>query len=60
MNGTPDATIFKGDIWTFTAEPFAYPITNITATGFQCAERHGPEKTIDGSGLAPTTNTPPI
>ena len=32
VNAPPSSTIFKGKIWTFTAEPFAYPITGITAT----------------------------
>ncbi|MDO8944076.1 MAG: discoidin domain-containing protein, partial [Desulfobacterales bacterium] len=43
----------KGPIWSFTVEPVAYPITNVTATAssFQNAET-GPGKTVDGSGLA--------
>ncbi len=52
VNGAPDNTIFKGNVWSFTAEPFAYPITNITATSnaiFDAAA--GPENTINGSGL---------
>lgn len=45
--------ITKGPIWSFTAEPVAYPIPNVTATAssFQNAET-GPGKTVDGSGLA--------
>ncbi len=31
VNGAPDFAIFKGDIWSFTAEPFSYPIANVIA-----------------------------
>jgi len=52
VNAPPDATIFPGDVWSFTVEPFAYPITNITVTSNITASADaGPEKTIDGSGL---------
>jgi len=44
--------IFQGDIWSFTVEPFAYPIANVTATSNAASnEGVGPEKTVDGSGL---------
>ncbi|HPC95393.1 MAG TPA: LamG domain-containing protein, partial [Sedimentisphaerales bacterium] len=32
VNAAPDNTIFKGEVWSFTAEPFAYPIANVIAT----------------------------
>ncbi len=51
VNAPPDGTVFKGDIWSFTAEPFAYPITNITARASTAQASMKPEKTIDGSGL---------
>jgi len=52
VNAAPDNTIFKGDVWSFTTEPFAYPIENITATSNAASDADkGPEKTIDGSGL---------
>jgi hypothetical protein len=52
VNGAPDNTIFKGNVWSFTAEPFAYPITNITATSNAIFDAvAGPENTINGSGL---------
>ncbi len=52
VNAAPDNTIFKGDIWSFTVEPYVYPIVNITATSNGLSEPDsGPEKTIDGSGL---------
>ncbi len=51
VNATPDATIFKGDIWSFTAEPFAYPITKITASASSAQASMAAAKTIDRSGL---------
>ena len=51
VNGTPDFTIHRGDIWSFTTEPFSIPITNITATASSSFGASEPEKTIDGSGL---------
>ncbi|MFB0525658.1 MAG: hypothetical protein ACETVZ_08945, partial [Phycisphaerae bacterium] len=54
VNAPPDFTIFKGDIWQFTVEPFAYTIagTSITATASSwLSEKTRPENTINGSGL---------
>ena len=52
VNGPPDFTVYKGEVWQFTVEPFAYPIENIIATASsQLSEDTGPQKTIDGSGL---------
>ncbi|NLH44179.1 MAG: hypothetical protein GX448_20260, partial [Planctomycetes bacterium] len=52
VNGAPDYTIFKGEIWSFTAEPYSYPITGITAKASSSAQATmGPEKTINGVGL---------
>jgi Concanavalin A-like lectin/glucanases superfamily len=52
VNAAPDNTIFKGDMWSFTVEPFAYPVENIVATSNATSEPDfGPEKTVDGSGL---------
>jgi hypothetical protein len=54
VNAPPDSTIFKGDVWSFTAEPFAIPIPGdgmaVTASSVNMAEE-GPENTVDGSGL---------
>ncbi|OHB62090.1 MAG: hypothetical protein A2Y76_00720 [Planctomycetes bacterium RBG_13_60_9] len=45
-------TIFKGNVWSFTVEPFSYAIPDVNATASSSAkEEAGPEKTIDGSGL---------
>jgi len=54
VNAPPDFTIFKGEVWSFTVEPIAYPIAgaNITATASsQFNENTKPENTINGSGL---------
>ncbi len=52
VNKTPDNTIFKGKVWSFTIEPYAYPIKPMAATASSSQAGMGPEKTIDGSGLA--------
>jgi hypothetical protein len=51
VNKAPDNTIFKGSVWAFTVEPYAYPITGVTATASSAQASMGPEKTIDGSGM---------
>ncbi|UCD49902.1 MAG: discoidin domain-containing protein [Phycisphaerales bacterium] len=52
VNGAPDNTIFKGDVWSFTVEPVGYPIEDVTATSNGVSEEDaGPENTINGSGL---------
>jgi hypothetical protein len=51
VNAAPDFTVFKGDVWSFTVEPYVYPITNIAASASSSSATMGPEKTIDGSGL---------
>jgi len=51
VNAPPDSTVFKGDVWSFTTEPYAYPLENVTATSSSSIEDMGPEKTVDGSGL---------
>ena len=52
VNGAPDNTVFKGEVWSFTVEPFAYAIQNIVATSNGISEPgNGPENTVNGSGL---------
>jgi hypothetical protein len=52
VNATSDATVFRGPVWSFTVEPYAYPVSNIIATASSSGgATMGPEKTIDGSGL---------
>jgi hypothetical protein len=52
VNGAPDFSVFKGDVWSFTVEPVGIPIANITATASSSsASDLGPKNTINGSGL---------
>jgi len=51
VNAPPDSTIFKGDIWSFTTEPIAYAVENITATASSNDADKGPENTVNSSGL---------
>ncbi|MBN1505635.1 MAG: discoidin domain-containing protein [Sedimentisphaerales bacterium] len=51
VNAPPDTTIDKGPVWSFTAEPFVYPVKNIVASASSAAPSFGPENTINGSGL---------
>ena len=52
VNDAPDHTVFKGEVWSFTVEPFSYPVTPIAATASSShAVDMGPDRTIDGSGL---------
>ncbi len=51
VNKAPDGTIFKGKVWSFTTEPFGYPLKPAKATASSSQAGMGPEKTIDGSGL---------
>jgi len=52
VNGTPDFTVFKGDVWSFTTEAFALPISQVTATASGSHQHDmGPENTVNGSGL---------
>ena len=54
VNGTPDKTVTKGLVWSFTAEPYSIPIPgstiSVTASSFS-NDFSMPEKTADGSGL---------
>ena len=52
VNAPPTNTVFKGSVWSFTAEPVAYPIKGITATASSSQSTDMvPGKTIDGSGV---------
>ncbi|KPL20797.1 MAG: hypothetical protein AMJ75_11180, partial [Phycisphaerae bacterium SM1_79] len=51
VTAPPDLTIYKGLTLSFTAEPFVYPIENITVTASSQAENQGAENTVNGSGL---------
>jgi hypothetical protein len=51
VNAPPDNTIYKGDLWQFTTEPFAYTVENITATASSSDAAKVPENTVNDSGL---------
>jgi hypothetical protein len=51
IDGPPDFTARPGNVWSFTTELSAYPITNIIATASSSSVDKGPENTINGSGL---------
>jgi concanavalin A-like lectin/glucanase superfamily protein len=52
VNAAPDNTIFKGETWSFTVEPLAYPVAGVVATSNGVSEPGtGPENTVNGSGL---------
>ncbi|MHC4517671.1 MAG: LamG-like jellyroll fold domain-containing protein, partial [Planctomycetota bacterium] len=51
VNAPPDSSIFDGAVWSFTVEPFVYPITNVIATASHADPGAGPENTANGSGL---------
>ena len=51
----PDNKIYKGSVWSFTTEPFVYPIAgeNISATASSSySAEEEPENTVNGSGLS--------
>jgi Concanavalin A-like lectin/glucanases superfamily/F5/8 type C domain len=52
VNSAPDHTVFEGTAWSFTVEPFAYPVQNVVAsTNATSDQGDGPENTVNGSGL---------
>ncbi len=53
VNAPPDSTVFPGPIWSFTVEPYTYPIQSVTATASSAVPAKGmtPDKTVDGSGM---------
>jgi hypothetical protein len=52
VNGAPDNTVFKGEVWGFEVEPFSIPVETITATASSShATDMGPANTINGIGL---------
>ncbi len=51
VSAAPSLTISSGRVWSFTIEPYSYPITTVTATASSSSKNAGPEKTVDRSGL---------
>jgi hypothetical protein len=51
VNDAPDHTVFEGDVWSFTTETYAYPITAVTAIASSAQPDMGAQNTVNGSGL---------
>ncbi len=53
VNATADHTVYKGGLWQFTVEPFAYAVLaqNITATASSMVAVSNVQNTINGSGV---------
>jgi concanavalin A-like lectin/glucanase superfamily protein len=52
VNAAPDNTIFKGEVWSFTIEPFVYPIESVAVTTNGVSDPGMLlESMVDGSGL---------
>jgi hypothetical protein len=51
VNAPPESGISKGPVWNFTAEPYTYVLTNVTATASGSAPGTSPQNTVNGSGL---------
>jgi len=52
VNAPPTSTVVKGTIWSFTTETLTSQVTAVTATASSSEVGFGPEKTVNGSGLA--------
>lgn len=52
VNAPPSSAVHRGDIWSFTVEPYAYAITGVTATASsQDKTTTTPANTVNNSGL---------
>jgi S-formylglutathione hydrolase len=51
VNVPPDNSVYGRSLWSFTTEPYAYPLTSVTATASSAQPGMGPGRTVDGSGL---------
>jgi len=51
VNAPPDGTVFTGQVWSFTAEPFAYSVESLTVEASSQQPASPATSTIDGSGL---------
>ena len=58
VNAAPDYTLFKGETWTFTVEPFGYPIAGVTATASSYQTGMGPRTPSTALDSMPMTSTP--
>ena len=56
VNGTPDKTVYRGNVWSFQVEPHSIPVSGDTiavTASTESNEFSGAEQTINGSGLDP-------
>ncbi|MEN6425741.1 MAG: LamG-like jellyroll fold domain-containing protein [Phycisphaerales bacterium] len=51
VNGAPDFTVYSGPVWSFTAEPVAYLIADVTATASSSHTGADPQNVVNGAGL---------
>jgi hypothetical protein len=51
VNATAEHAVFKGSVWQFTTEPYAYKMTNVTATASSVTATSPAVNTVNGSGL---------
>ncbi|MCF7975080.1 MAG: discoidin domain-containing protein [Phycisphaerae bacterium] len=53
VNGTPDKTVYKGNVWSFEVEPYAIaiPVDASKATASSFTGNNTPDMTVNGSGL---------
>ncbi len=54
VNAAPSDKIFKGSVWSFTAEPYAYKVTGITATASSTEATTAAQYAVNGVGLDPS------
>ncbi|MCF7975491.1 MAG: discoidin domain-containing protein [Phycisphaerae bacterium] len=59
VNGTPDRTVFKGSVWSFTVEPYSVmiPVGVDRVTASSSAAENPPSMTVNGSGLDGSTHS---
>ncbi|MCF7975492.1 MAG: discoidin domain-containing protein [Phycisphaerae bacterium] len=59
VNGTPDRTVFKGSVWSFTVEPYSVmiPVDVDKVTASSSAADNPPSLTVNGSGLDGNTHS---
>ncbi|MCF7972922.1 MAG: discoidin domain-containing protein [Phycisphaerae bacterium] len=59
VNGTPDKTVFKGEVWSFQVEPYSVmiPVDVSKATASSSTGQNTPDMTVNGSGLEGSTHS---
>ena len=59
VNGTPDKTVFRGDVWSFEVEPYSIEIPGaaISVSASSYGSANDPNHVIDGSGMTGHTHS---